>query len=85
MDWVEEISLAALILRRFQHTQRHGQDLRRDGRGVGANQPLESVGVRAPVNLEKAFLHTWPYVHRFDEIQAKYGRKIRIRNFAEEE
>lgn len=41
--------------------------------------------VCAPVNLEKAFLHTWPYVHRFDEIQAKYGRKIRIRNFAEEE
>ncbi len=41
--------------------------------------------VCAPVNLEKAFLHTWPYIHRFDEIQAKYGRKISIRNFAEEE
>lgn len=39
----------------------------------------------APVNLEKAFLHTWPYVQRFGEIHAKYGRKVSIRNFAEEE
>ncbi len=39
----------------------------------------------APVNLEKAFLHTWPYVRRFDDIHAKYGRKVRIRSFAEEE
>ena len=39
----------------------------------------------APVNLEKAFLHTWPFVQRFDEIKAKYGRKVRIRNFHEEE
>lgn len=39
----------------------------------------------APVNLEKAFLHTWPYVRRFPEIQAKYGRKVQITNFHEEE
>ena len=39
----------------------------------------------APVNLEKAFLHTWPFVQRFDEIKAKYGRKIRIENHHEEE
>ena len=39
----------------------------------------------APVNLEKAFLHTWPAVQRFDEIQKKYGRNIRITNFHEEE
>lgn len=38
-----------------------------------------------PVNLEKAFLHTWPYVNRFDEIRKKYGRKVRITNFHEEE
>jgi beta-ureidopropionase len=42
-------------------------------------------GVCAPVNLEKAFLHTWPYHRRFEEIQAKYGRKIRIRTFHEEQ
>ncbi|MDO6439239.1 carbon-nitrogen hydrolase family protein [Cyclobacterium sp. 1_MG-2023] len=39
----------------------------------------------APVNLEKAFLHTWPFVKYFDEIKEKYGRKIRITNFHEEE
>jgi len=39
----------------------------------------------APVNLEKAFLHTWPFVRRFDEIKAKYGRKVRITNYHEEE
>lgn len=39
----------------------------------------------APVNLEKAFLHTWPYVEHFDEIKKKYGRKVRITNFQEEE
>ncbi len=39
----------------------------------------------APVNLEKAFLHTWPYVQKFKEIHAKYGRKVKITNFDEEE
>jgi predicted amidohydrolase len=39
----------------------------------------------ASVNLEKAFLHTWPYVTRFDEIRKKYGRKVRITTFHEEE
>jgi len=39
----------------------------------------------APVNLEKAFLHSWPFVRRFDEIRAKYGRKVRITNYHEEE
>jgi beta-ureidopropionase len=39
----------------------------------------------APVNLEKAFLTTWPYVHRFTDIQKKYGRRIRITHFHEEQ
>ncbi|MCE5348023.1 MAG: twin-arginine translocation signal domain-containing protein [Bacteroidales bacterium] len=39
----------------------------------------------APVNLDKALLHTWPFCNRFDEIRAKYGRKIRITNYHEEE
>ena len=37
------------------------------------------------VNLEKAFLHTWPFVQRFDEIKAKYGPKVKIMNYHEEE
>ncbi|MFH1716708.1 MAG: carbon-nitrogen hydrolase family protein [Planctomycetota bacterium] len=39
----------------------------------------------APVNLEKAFLHTWPFCQRFPDVSAKYGRKIRIKTFADEE
>ncbi len=39
----------------------------------------------ARVNLEKAFLHTWPYVQRFPEILAKYGSRIRIYSHGEEE
>ncbi|MEQ8849929.1 carbon-nitrogen hydrolase family protein [Botrimarina sp.] len=44
-----------------------------------------SRAVCAPVNLEKAFLHTWPYNRRFEEIHAKYGRKVRIHTLHEEE
>jgi len=39
----------------------------------------------APLNLEKAFLHTWPAVMKFDQIRAKYGLKIKITNFHEEQ
>jgi beta-ureidopropionase len=38
-----------------------------------------------PVNMEKAFLATWPYVNHFKDIQNKYGRRVRITNFHEEE
>jgi len=37
------------------------------------------------VNLEKAFVHTWPYNQRFDELQKKYGRKVRITYLHNEE
>lgn len=37
------------------------------------------------MNLEKAFLPTWPFVKHFDKIKEKYGQKIRITNFHEEE
>ncbi|MDD2286660.1 MAG: carbon-nitrogen hydrolase family protein [Prolixibacteraceae bacterium] len=42
-------------------------------------------GVCAPVNLEKAFLHSWPYNRHFPEIQRKYGKKVRIYTLHEEE
>ena len=38
-----------------------------------------------PVNLEKAFIHTWPYAERFAEIRAKYGPAVRITTFHDEE
>ncbi len=41
--------------------------------------------VCAPVNLEKAFLHTWPYCNRFPEIKLKYGRKVKITTYHDEE
>lgn len=42
-------------------------------------------GVCAPVNLEKAFLHSWPYSRTFPEIEKKYGRKVRCYSLHEEE
>jgi predicted amidohydrolase len=39
----------------------------------------------APVNLQKAFIPTWPAVSLFPKIQKKYGRKIAISTFSEEE
>lgn len=35
--------------------------------------------VCAPVNLEKELLHIWPHTLKFDDIQKKYGRKIRFK------
>ncbi len=35
--------------------------------------------VCAPVNLEKASVHIWPYVKKFKALRAKYDRKLRIR------
>ncbi len=42
-------------------------------------------GVCAPINLEKAFLHSWPYSRKFPEIQKKYGRKVNCYSLNEEE
>lgn len=39
----------------------------------------------APVNMERALLHLWPYVERFPGIREKYGRKVNITIFHEEE
>lgn len=55
-----------------------------DGQAV-ARTGQYATWVCAPVNLEKAFLHSWPFCRRFREIEAKYGRKVRIRTFHEEE
>ena len=39
----------------------------------------------ASINLERTFLPTWPSVRTFPEIENKYGRKIEIRTFPDEE
>lgn len=41
--------------------------------------------ISGTVNLEKAFIHTWPAVNQFDSIKKKYGRKIHLRTYHEEE
>jgi len=41
--------------------------------------------VCATINLEKVFLHTWPFVNRFKDIVAKYGSRVRITTHAFEE
>ncbi len=48
------------------------------GDDIAASGPF-ARWVCAPINLEKAFVHIWPQVRKFDAIQAKYGRKIRIK------
>lgn len=42
-------------------------------------------GVCAAVNLEKAFLHSYPYSYKFPAIQKKYGRKVLCYSLHEEE
>ena len=42
-------------------------------------------GVCAPINLEKVFLHTYPYNRQFPAIQQKYGKKVKIYTLHEEE
>ncbi|MGD1893312.1 MAG: carbon-nitrogen hydrolase family protein [Cyclobacteriaceae bacterium] len=55
------------------------------GEEVAGSGSYNRWGVCAPVNLEKAFLHSWPYSRQFPAIQAKYGRKVRIYTLHEEE
>jgi predicted amidohydrolase len=55
------------------------------GEDVATSGNWSRWGVCAPVNLEKAFLASWPYVQSFPDIQKKYGRKIRISSLHEEE
>lgn len=55
------------------------------GEEIAASGNWSNWGVCAPVNLEKAFLASWPYVQHFPDIQKKYGRKVRIHSLHEEE
>ncbi|MBI1387529.1 MAG: twin-arginine translocation signal domain-containing protein [bacterium] len=35
----------------------------------------------APVNLEKAFIHIWPYTRQLDALRAKYGQRARVKKY----
>ena len=41
--------------------------------------------ISAPVNLEKSFILTWPAVSMFPEIQKKYGSRLKLTTFSEED
>lgn len=41
--------------------------------------------VCTPINLEKAFIHLWPYVQSFDALRAKYGRQLKVTIYGHEE
>lgn len=55
------------------------------GKTLVASGIWEPAGVCALVNLETAFLHTYPHYQHFDAIRAKYGAHIVIRTFHDEE
>lgn len=55
------------------------------GEEIATSGNWNSWGVCAAVNLEKAFIHSWPYSRKFPAIQKKYGRKINCYSLSEEE
>ncbi|MEO6187208.1 MAG: carbon-nitrogen hydrolase family protein [Ginsengibacter sp.] len=55
------------------------------GEEIAVTGNWNTWGVCAPVNLEKAFLHSWPYSRKFPEIEKKYGRKVKCYSLNEEE
>lgn len=52
---------------------------------LSASGNYNKWGTCAPINLEKVFLHSWPYNRHFEAIQQKYGKKVRIYTLHEEE
>ena len=54
------------------------------GDEIAATGNWEKNYICVPVNLEQAFSTTWPYSRQFDEIIAKYGRKIKITAYHDE-
>lgn len=56
-----------------------------DGHTVAATGIWDPEGVCMPLNLNKAFVHTYPHQKHFHDIRAKYGRDILIKTFHDEE
>lgn len=48
------------------------------GDDIASSGPFERWVV-TPINLDKALVHIWPEVQKFDEIRKKYGRQVRIK------
>ena len=55
------------------------------GEVIAATGQWNRHWICTPVNLNKQVVHTWPYVTKFDDVIRKYGRKVTITNYHEEE
>jgi beta-ureidopropionase len=56
-----------------------------DGEAIAQTSRWQRNWVCAPVNLEKAFIHAWPAATMSSEIQKKYGNRIALQTYGEEE
>jgi len=56
-----------------------------DGKELATTGRWEPNWICAPVNLEKIMIPTWPYYVHFKEMEAKYGRDIKITSLHDEE
>lgn len=55
------------------------------GEDIAVSGIYSNWGICTEINLEKAFLHSYPQSAKFPAIQKKYGRKINIYSLHEEE
>ncbi|MEN8192128.1 MAG: carbon-nitrogen hydrolase family protein [Bacteroidota bacterium] len=55
------------------------------GEDVASTGRWEPNWICAPINLEKVVIPTWPYYVNFKEMEAKYGRNIKITSLHDEE
>jgi len=55
------------------------------GQEVASTGRWEPNWICAPINLEKVVIPTWPYYVEFKNIEAKYGRDIKITTLHDEE
>ena len=55
------------------------------GEVIAATGQWNQGWICAPVNLNKQVVHAWPYVQKFEDVIEKYGRKLTITNYHEEE
>jgi len=56
-----------------------------DGKDLASTGRWEPNWICARINLEKIIIPTWPYYVHFKEMEAKYGRDIKITNLHDEE
>ena len=51
-----------------------------DGEDIDTGGRFEPFAT-APINLEKAFIHIWPYTKQLDALKEKYGQSVRVKKY----